>query len=176
MAGQLDGIALGSIAAGGLFVYAGIAGKSIPSLLTGFIQGKPPAAAEAANPIGGTTGTGPGTGATQAVSGGQGVAAGSNEATLQATAATFGWTSANGQWQALNNIEEAEAGYNLTATNPQSGAYGEAQFIDGPSEYATYGGDSTTAAGQAVAMCNYIKQRYGNPVIAWAFHLANGYY
>jgi hypothetical protein len=51
-----------------------------------------------------------------------------------------------------------------------------AQFIDGPSEYAEYGGNSTTAAGQSVAMCNYIKQRYGTPVVAWAFHLANGYY
>lgn len=178
MAGQIDGIALGSMAVGGVLVYAGIRGKSIPSLITGFIQGKPPASATAADAISSTTstGTGPGSVATSVVSGGEGVAAGSNEATLKATAATFGWTTVNGQWEALYNIEEAEAGFNLTAQNPTSNAYGEAQFIDGPSEYAQYGGDSTTPAGQAVAMCNYIKQRYGNPIIAWAFHLANGYY
>jgi colicin import membrane protein len=174
VAAQIDGIALGLVAAGGFLVYAGIQQKSVSSLLTGFIQGKVPSAAAASTSV--ITGTGPGTAATSAVSGGQGVAAESNEATLKATAATFGWTEANGQWQALNSIEEAEAGYNLTAQNPTSDAYGEAQFIDGPSEYAQYGGDSTTAAGQSVAMCNYIKQRYGSPIVAWAFHLANGYY
>ena len=45
MADRIDGVALGLIGAGGLLVYAGIKGKSVPSLITGFIQGKPPAAA-----------------------------------------------------------------------------------------------------------------------------------
>jgi hypothetical protein len=175
MAGtQIDGIALGCIAAGGVLAYAGIRGKSVPSLLTGFIQGKSPASATAADQITQSTSSSSGSSSSSSGSGGTGVDAGSNEATLKATAATFGWTGA--QWTALNNIEMAEAGYDLTATNPSSGAYGMAQFIDGPSEYAEYGGNSTTAAGQSVAMCNYIKQRYGTPVVAWAFHLANGYY
>lgn len=67
MADRVDGIALGCIAAGGGLLYAGIRGKSIPSLLTGFIQGKSPAKAASANPItqvvesgGGTVVTGTG--------------------------------------------------------------------------------------------------------------------
>ncbi len=69
-----------------------------------------------------------------------------------------------------------EAGFSLTAQNPTSGAYGMAQFINGPSEYAQYGGNSTTAAGQAVAMVNYIAQRYGTPAAAWAHEQAFGWY
>jgi hypothetical protein len=51
-----------------------------------------------------------------------------------------------------------------------------AQFINGPSEYALYGGNSTTAAGQAVAMVNYIKSRYGTPANAWAHEQQFGWY
>jgi hypothetical protein len=99
---------------------------------------------------------------------------GSNEAVLEAVAAQHGWTGA--QWQALYNVEMREAGFSLTATNPSSGAYGMAQFINGPSEYAEYGGNSTTAYGQAIAMCNYIAQRYGNPEAAWAHEQEYGWY
>jgi TP901 family phage tail tape measure protein len=95
-----------------------------------------------------------------------GVSNASALAALQSAAAKLGWTGA--EWAALNNVEMAEAGYNLTATNPQSGAYGMAQFIQGAAEYAQYGGDSTTPAGQATAMVNYIAQRYGDPIAAWA--------
>lgn len=51
MASRLDGISLGLVAAGGGLVYAGIQGKSIPSLVQGFVQGKSPSAAAAAAPI-----------------------------------------------------------------------------------------------------------------------------
>ena len=86
----------------------------------------------------------------------------------------MGWTGA--EWTALYDVEEAEAGFSLTATNPSSGAYGLAQFINGPAEYAQYGGNSTTAAGQATAMVNYIKQRYGDPEAAWAHEEADHWY
>lgn len=105
---------------------------------------------------------------------GAGVSNSSAMAALQSAAAKMGWTGA--QWTALNNIEMAEAGYNLTAVNPSSGAYGLAQFINGPSEYATYGGNANTAAGQATAMVNYIAGRYGNPAAAWAHEQAFGWY
>ena len=83
-----------------------------------------------------------------------GVSNSSAVAALQSAAAKKGWTGA--QWQDLVNVEMREAGFNLTATNPSSGAYGMAQFINGPSEYYQYGGNPNTAAGQAVAMVNYI--------------------
>jgi hypothetical protein len=96
------------------------------------------------------------------------------QALMQSMAASVGWTGA--QWSALNSVEMAEAGYNLTAQNPTSNAYGLAQFINGPSEYAAYGGNSTTAAGQITAMLNYIAQRYGNPAAAWQHELDFGWY
>jgi hypothetical protein len=89
-------------------------------------------------------------------------------------AALRGWTGA--QWQALYDVEMAEAGFNMTAQNPSSGAYGLAQFINGPSEYAQYGGNSTTASGQITAMLNYIAQRYGNPEAAWSHESSYHWY
>ena len=85
----------------------------------------------------------------------------SGKAALQAAAAKLGWPGA--QWSALEQVEMAEAGFSLTATNPSSGAYGMAQFINGPSEYAQYGGNSTSAAGQAVAMVNYSNSGTATP-------------
>ncbi len=105
---------------------------------------------------------------------GAGVSNSSAEAALQSAAAKAGWTGA--EWTALYDVEMREAGFSLTATNQSSGAYGMAQFINGPSEYAEYGGNSTTAAGQAVAMVNYIKDRYGTPEAAWAHEEAYGWY
>ena len=103
-----------------------------------------------------------------------GVSNASALAALQTAAAKAGWTGA--QWLALENVEMREAGFSLTATNPSSGAYGMAQFINGPSEYAQYGGNATTAAGQAVAMVNYIKSRYGSPEAAWQHEVDYGWY
>lgn len=103
-----------------------------------------------------------------------GVTNSSAEAALKAAAAKAGWTGA--QWQALYEVEMREAGFSLTATNKSSGAYGMAQFINGAGEYADYGGNSSTAAGQAVAMVNYIKQRYGTPAAAEAHEQTYGWY
>ena len=112
-----------------------------------------------------------------AVSGGissAGVSNASAEMALASAANKMGW--GGSQWAALFDVEMREAGFSLTATNPTSGAYGMAQFIGGPAEYAQYGGSSTTAAGQATAMVNYIAQRYGNPQNAWNHELAYGWY
>jgi hypothetical protein len=73
-------------------------------------------------------------------------------------------------------VEMREAGWNLNAKNPTSAAYGIAQFINGPSEYAQYGGNSTTAAGQITAFLNYVEQRYGTPEAAWAHEQEFGWY
>lgn len=102
-----------------------------------------------------------------------GVANSSALAALKSAAAKMGWT--GNQWQALYNVEMREAGFNLSAKNPSSGAYGLAQFINGPSEYAQYGGN-LSAAGQATAMVNYIKSRYGSPSAAWAHETSAGWY
>lgn len=139
-----------SILTGGISVAQGLAGK-VTSSLTGFAKGV----------IGGIASLfGGGGGAAAAPA-----AAGSVQAMMQAAAATRGWTGA--QWAALYNVERAEANFSTTAKNPSSSAYGLAQFIGGPGEYAQYGGN-LSAAGQITAMLNYIAQRYGSPAGAWA--------
>jgi hypothetical protein len=95
-------------------------------------------------------------------------------ALMKQMAAARGWTGA--QWTALNAVEMAEAGYNPNAKNPTSNAYGLAQFINGPSEYAQYGGNVNTVAGQITGMLNYIAQRYGTPVAAWNHEASQHWY
>ena len=116
--------------------------------------------------IGGHAKPAPTLGTSQLVAGGTiYVPGGSIQALMKAMAAARGWTGP--EWTALYDVEMAEAGFNMTATNPSSGAYGLAQFINGPSEYYQYGGNPNTAAGQITAMLNYIAQRYGDPEMAW---------
>jgi hypothetical protein len=189
-AGGIDGVALGCVAVGGLLVYAGVQRKSIPSLITGFIQGKSPSSA-AALPPGPTaadnTSSGPGVITTGSVP------SGSGQEALQAAAAAHGWGS-GAQWQALSNVEMAEAGFNPDATNPSSGAYGLAQALGHGNGVATqgtvtneYGGfgltdaqaqaaNSGDAGAQAIWMCNYIAATYGTPEAAWAHEQANSWY
>jgi hypothetical protein len=93
---------------------------------------------------------------------------------LHAIGAAHGWSDAQiSDWA---NVIKSESNGTLADTNPSSGAYGIAQFINGPSEYGTYGGTSSTVLGQLTAMANYIAQRYSNPSAAWAFHQANNWY
>lgn len=105
---------------------------------------------------------------------GTGAFGGSVEQMMVQMAAAKGWTGA--QLQALLQVENREAGFNPNAQNPSSGAYGLAQFINGPSEYAQYGGNSGTVAGQITGMLNYIAQRYGTPAAAWEHELGYGWY
>jgi phage-related protein len=103
-----------------------------------------------------------------------GAAGGIIQAMFASMAAAKGWTGA--ELTALLEVESREAGFNMTAQNPSSGAYGLAQFINGPSEYAQYGGNSTTASGQITAMLNYISQRYGDPIGAELHEQNFGWY
>lgn len=89
------------------------------------------------------------------------------EALMKSMAASLGWVGA--LWQDLYNVEMAEAGFNIHAVNPSSGAYGLAQGITGPSWYYQWpGGNPATAAGQIIGMLDYIRSRYGSPAGAWA--------
>lgn len=94
---------------------------------------------------------------------------------MQQIGAEHGWTGAQiDDWENILGTEDASG--SLTATNATSGAYGDAQFIGGASEYAQYGGNTSSSEGELTAMANYIAQRYGDPSEAWSFHLAHGWY
>jgi hypothetical protein len=91
-----------------------------------------------------------------------------------AAASPYSWSGA--QWTALNNIVMAESGWNQTAENTGSGAYGIPQALPG-SKMASAGKDWETDPKTQIAwMLEYIRSRYGTPVAAWQFHLAHGWY
>jgi hypothetical protein len=81
----------------------------------------------------------------------------------------YGWTGP--EWVALNNVAMRESGWNPTAQNPTSSAYGIAQNIGGPGGYP-----DPSPRGQIMWMLNYIKNRYTDPIGAWNHELSAGWY
>ncbi|WP_433450016.1 transglycosylase SLT domain-containing protein [Streptomyces sp. CA-142005] len=80
------------------------------------------------------------------------------------------------QFNAFSKIVSHESGWNPTATNSSSGAYGLVQALPG-SKMASAGSDwKTNPATQIKWGLDYMNSRYGSPVKAWAFWQANGWY
>ena len=97
-----------------------------------------------------------------------------NEAIMQQVFATmFGWTGQ--QWADAYQLEMMEAGFNNTAQNPTSTAFGMGQFLDGT--WASYGIPKTSDPTlQSIAMGRYIESRYGSPAGALAHENAYHWY
>ncbi|MDH6120945.1 transglycosylase SLT domain-containing protein [Kitasatospora sp. GAS204B] len=73
------------------------------------------------------------------------------------------------QLASFDQIISHESGWNVTATNPSSGAYGLAQALPG-SKMATAGADWQTNAGTQIKWAyDYMNTRYGSPNQAWAY-------
>jgi hypothetical protein len=86
----------------------------------------------------------------------------------------FGWSSS--QFSCLEPLWEQESGWDLTAENPSSGAYGIPQTMPG-SEMASAGPDwQTDATTQIRWGLTYIQGRYGSPCGAWAHEESDGWY
>ncbi|MBK3575170.1 transglycosylase SLT domain-containing protein [Streptomyces sp. MBT65] len=80
------------------------------------------------------------------------------------------------QYNAFSKIVEHESGWNVTATNSSSGAYGLVQALPG-SKMASAGSDwKTSAATQIKWGLDYMNSRYGSPAAAWNFWQSNGWY
>ena len=85
----------------------------------------------------------------------------------------FGWTGK--ELSAWYTLGMKESGWRNTAQNPTSTAYGIGQFLN--STWAGVGMTKTSDPQQQVlAMAKYIKNRYGSPSRALAFHYANNWY
>lgn len=91
---------------------------------------------------------------------------GSVQSIVQAVASERGWGS-GAEWEAINFIISHESGWNPSAQNPSSTAFGLFQMLVETS------GDVHT---QAVNGMNYIAGRYGTPTGAMAFWNANNWY
>lgn len=88
-------------------------------------------------------------------------------------AGQLGWQS--GQWQALLELWACESGWDNTAQNPYSTAYGMAQFLD--QTWAQYGCSKTSDPAEQIRCgLRYVQQRYGTPAAALAHHHANNWY
>lgn len=164
--------------AGLVFVWSAVHGANITGTLKDLLAGRP-GTAPATDPAlvstsdGGTSGEGgsqePGPSATL----GQAAGIGAIKAIGQMQAAAYGWIGS--QWTALDSLWTRESGWDPTATNPSSGAYGIAQFLD--STWATVGGTKTSDPTLQIQYgLRYIKQRYGSPAAAWQHELNAGWY
>ncbi|MEW2163839.1 transglycosylase SLT domain-containing protein [Streptomyces sp. NPDC007084] len=81
-----------------------------------------------------------------------------------------------GQFNAFSKIVEHESGWNPSATNSSSGAYGLVQALPG-SKMASAGSDwKTNPKTQIKWGLDYMNSRYGSPAGAWNFWQANGWY
>ncbi|MFI5976869.1 transglycosylase SLT domain-containing protein [Streptomyces sp. NPDC051452] len=80
------------------------------------------------------------------------------------------------QFNAFSKIVERESGWNPSATNSSSGAYGLVQALPA-SKMSSAGADwKTNPATQIKWGLDYMNSRYGSPVKAWSFWQANGWY
>ncbi|TQJ52677.1 transglycosylase SLT domain-containing protein [Streptomyces sp. NBC_00080] len=80
------------------------------------------------------------------------------------------------QYKAFSNIVKHESGWNVSAKNASSGAYGLVQALPG-SKMASAGSDwKSNAKTQIKWGLDYMNSRYGSPVAAWNFWQANGWY
>ncbi|MFG3287092.1 transglycosylase SLT domain-containing protein [Streptomyces sp. NPDC048111] len=80
------------------------------------------------------------------------------------------------QFQCFSKIVNHESGWNPSATNASSGAYGLVQALPG-SKMASAGADwQTNPATQIKWGLNYMKERYGSPCGAWNFWQQNSWY
>lgn len=87
----------------------------------------------------------------------------------------FGGWAKGSQWAALKALVQKESSWNPKADNPTSSAYGLFQFLD--STRSAYGINlGSSVYDQVVAGAQYIKDRYGSPAKALAFHNANNWY
>ena len=86
----------------------------------------------------------------------------------------FGWSPS--QFTCLYPLWEHESGWNPSAENPGSGAYGIPQSLPA-SQMASAGADwQTNAATQIKWGLTYIQGRYGSPCGAWAHEQSSNWY
>jgi hypothetical protein len=149
-----------------VLLWSAVTGKGILKSVQDIVRGKAPGGIPAAG--GASAGGSASSGNVGAAPGGGNAA---NRGLGKLLAAPYGW-STGAEWNAIDNIAMAESGWDANAANPTSNARGIAQNINGWGP-----GYQPGNAGEQISwMYSYIKGRYGDPVKAWEFHVANGWY
>jgi hypothetical protein len=178
MAGKVSGAALGIAALGTLLAWSGLKGKKITSVFRDIIAGKSPADATG-TPITDPTTYGGEISAATGNTGAESQTAAHNQAIAKMLATPLGWGTGQ-QWEDLVSLWNQESGWNNTADNGSSGAYGIAQALPStkypvPGRPPSEGGVSNPTTQIAWGLA-YIGSRYGSPSGAWAHEVANNWY
>ena len=163
----INGVAVAASLAGLAFLVSAVKGSSLTATVRAWIAGSNPTGTALVSPVGTSV---------SIPAPLQGRTAEANRALGRAVATSYGW-STGAQWTALDNLFTRESGWNNTAENQSSGAYGIAQALP-PTKYPFAGQKSggSVALVQITWGYNYIKQRYGDPVTAWQHEIANNWY
>ena len=99
---------------------------------------------------------------------------GDPKAIAQAMLSDFGWSSS--EFGCLDALWTKESGWNPSAANPTSSAYGIPQALPG-SKMASAGADwATNPATQITWGLGYIRDSYGSPCAAWGHSESSGWY
>lgn len=184
MAKNIDGPSLAIVGAGGILIYAGIRNYSVLSVIQNLVSGKP--ITNGINPDAYPL-TAPSTDANipdpnpDANSGGatSGPTLSGNQQIGHDLAGGYGWQdSAN--WTALVQLWNRESSWDNHARNPNSGAYGIPQalpYTKMPKQaWPESAGGKSDPTYQINWGLEYIKERYGSPVAAWAHEQSQGWY
>ena len=182
----VSGLSVTYTVVGGIILWSGIKGTTLSATFKDIASGNAPQAP--ATTASNTAATG--VGASGPVTANT-ITSIQNYSLARLVASTYGW-GAGQEFASLTEIINAESGGNPQAMNP-SGAYGIAQALGHGNaatqgtysdSYGGYGVPTSTCVGansgnatdQLVWMMAYIQQTYGDPIKAWSFHVANGYY
>jgi len=166
----IKGVSVAAIGIGGILVWSALFNKKITQTIQDLVRGQQP---QPGSPSTAGDTAAEGGGSPIAPPGPVGKGAAANRALGRAMAASVGWVGA--QWDALDWIWNEESGWSTTAENP-SGAYGIPQALPGSKMGALANPPTPSAIAQIRWGLRYIRQRYGNPVNAKAFHLTHGWY
>lgn len=179
-----DGLGITLVSIGGILVYAGIKGYSVPDVLRNVVQGRPIYENVNKNPVGGIF---PGTPVTpQQVPGSSGTNQSAatytrqqNQELANSIARGYEWDTGY-QWDSLVQLWDAESSWDNQASNPSSGAYGIPQanpYTKMPKiAWPPSAGGNADPAAQIQWGLDYIAGRYATPSVALQFHKQNGYY
>ena len=102
------------------------------------------------------------------------VASGSPQSIAKRMLASFGWSTS--QFSCLEPLWAGESGWNVTASNPSTGAYGIPQALPASKMDSTGPDWRTSAVTQIRWGLTYIKGTYGSPCAAWSHAQAVGWY
>lgn len=170
----VSGVAVAYVVTGGLVAYSGIKGATLADTARAVLKGN--LTVTDTEPVNfGSSGSGSGgtvTGGSASASANQALA----KKIIAGNPAYQGWDSGE-NWSDLVALWNQESGWSATAENHSSGAYGIAQALPAsklPAAGQKSGGSNPGA--QISWGLDYIKGRYGSPVMAWAHERANNWY